>query len=306
MREFFYANRCIIPYLNEGIRMSVRASPPALRRKRGPAGRNAPGAAPARRRDLDRPRGCAIAKATKAAMGAEYPDEAVDEVLFRLRRRRPARAEGEGGGYYAYDEAGSATGLWEGARWRGTPSPKSNPNSPRSSTGFSSRRCSRAVRALEEGVLTDIREGDVGAILGWGFAPWSGGPFSWLRHDRGGTGRALRRGARGEAMEHEKFKNFLIFAAPELLREMAASGETFYSRFRCGKPRRPRPHRRASGPAGGGAAFERTRADVPSSGHRSNLACRPAPRRSLPRRSASSDDLDEVDGHHPARSRECR
>ena len=34
-----------------------------------------------------------------------------------------------------------------------------------------------AVRALEEGVLTDIREGDVGAILGWGFAPWSGGPF---------------------------------------------------------------------------------------------------------------------------------
>ena len=43
-----------------------------------------------------------------------------------------------------------------------------------------------AVRALEEGVLTDIREGDVGAILGWGFAPWSGGPFSLARHDRRG------------------------------------------------------------------------------------------------------------------------
>ena len=26
----------------------------------------------------------------------------------------------------------------------------------------------------------DVREGDVGAILGWGFAPWSGGPLSWL------------------------------------------------------------------------------------------------------------------------------
>ena len=37
-----------------------------------------------------------------------------------------------------------------------------------------------AVRALEEGVLEDIREGDVGAILGWGFAPGPGGPFSWL------------------------------------------------------------------------------------------------------------------------------
>ena len=46
-----------------------------------------------------------------------------------------------------------------------------------------------AVRALEEGVLTDIREGDVGAILGWGFAPWSGGPFGWL--DIIGAARAV-------------------------------------------------------------------------------------------------------------------
>ena len=36
----------------------------------------------------------------------------------------------------------------------------------------------------------DIREGDVGAILGWGFAPWSGGPFSWLDM----LGAALRGG----------------------------------------------------------------------------------------------------------------
>ena len=46
-----------------------------------------------------------------------------------------------------------------------------------------------AVRALEEGVLTDIREGDVGAILGWGFMPWSGGPFAWL--DILGAARAV-------------------------------------------------------------------------------------------------------------------
>ena len=54
-----------------------------------------------------------------------------------------------------------------------------------------------AVRALEEGVLTDIREGDVGAILGWGFAPWSGGPFSLAgHHRRGARGRDLRRADR--------------------------------------------------------------------------------------------------------------
>jgi 3-hydroxyacyl-CoA dehydrogenase/enoyl-CoA hydratase/3-hydroxybutyryl-CoA epimerase len=80
-----------------------------------------------------------------------------------------------------------------------------------------------AVRALEEGVLTDIREGDVGAILGWGFAPWSGGPFSWL--DMIGAGRAVEicRGLTAQFGPR--------FHAPKLLLELADKGETFYGRF---------------------------------------------------------------------------
>jgi 3-hydroxyacyl-CoA dehydrogenase/enoyl-CoA hydratase/3-hydroxybutyryl-CoA epimerase len=80
-----------------------------------------------------------------------------------------------------------------------------------------------AVRAFEEGVLTDIREGDVGAILGWGFMPWSGGPFSWL--DILGAARALEI-CDGLAASHGP-----RFEPPALLREMAGSGETFYGRF---------------------------------------------------------------------------
>ena len=80
-----------------------------------------------------------------------------------------------------------------------------------------------AVRALEDGVLTDIREGDVGAILGWGFAPWSGGPFSWL--DILGAGRAVEMCDALTATYGARFK------APDLLRDMAAKGQTFYSRF---------------------------------------------------------------------------
>jgi len=80
-----------------------------------------------------------------------------------------------------------------------------------------------AVRALEEGVLEDIREGDVGAILGWGFAPWSGGPFSWL--DMLSISEAARRcDALTEAFGPR-------FTTPETLREMARSGESFYGRF---------------------------------------------------------------------------
>ena len=35
-----------------------------------------------------------------------------------------------------------------------------------------------AARSFEEHVVTDVREADVGSILGWGFAPFSGGTLS--------------------------------------------------------------------------------------------------------------------------------
>ncbi|MGB1208353.1 MAG: 3-hydroxyacyl-CoA dehydrogenase, partial [Paracoccaceae bacterium] len=80
-----------------------------------------------------------------------------------------------------------------------------------------------AVRALEEGVLEDIREGDVGAILGWGFAPWSGGPFSWL--DIIGSPYAAERCDQLAAAHGDRF------ATPALLRDMADKGQSFYGRF---------------------------------------------------------------------------
>ena len=71
-------------------------------------------------------------------------------------------------------------------------------------------------------MLEDIREGDVGAILGWGFAPWSGGPFSWL--DMIGAASAVET---CESLTDHGPR----FEVPKLLAEMAASGETFYDRF---------------------------------------------------------------------------
>ena len=80
-----------------------------------------------------------------------------------------------------------------------------------------------AVRALEAGVLEDIREGDVGAILGWGFMPWSGGPFSWL--DMIGAAKAV------EICDTLQQTFGDRFAAPALLKDMAAKSDSFYSRF---------------------------------------------------------------------------
>jgi 3-hydroxyacyl-CoA dehydrogenase/enoyl-CoA hydratase/3-hydroxybutyryl-CoA epimerase len=215
--RFFYANRCIIPYINEGIRMVGEGVEPALVENAArllgfPVG-------PLQLVDetsIDL--GVKIAKATKQAMGAAYPDDAVDSVLFRMagegRLGRKAKA-----GFYAYDEGAKRTGLWEGLAAR-YPAAAEQPDLTTVQHRLMMAQVLEAVRALEEGVLTDIREGDVGAILGWGFAPWSGGPFSWL--DRIGAGAAVAICDLLEAAHGARFR------APDMLRDMAASGGTFY------------------------------------------------------------------------------
>ncbi len=54
--RFFYANRCIIPYINEGVRMVREGVDARADRECGEARRHAARPAPAGRRDLDRPR----------------------------------------------------------------------------------------------------------------------------------------------------------------------------------------------------------------------------------------------------------
>ena len=77
-----------------------------------------------------------------------------------------------------------------------------------------------AVRCLEDGVLSEPLDGDVAAVLGWGYPSHLGGPFGYI--DRIGARQfvaecdalAARYGAR--------------FTPPARLRQMAERGETFY------------------------------------------------------------------------------
>ncbi len=221
--RFFYANRCIIPYLNEGMRMVAEGVSPVLVENAAkmvgmPLG-------PLQLVDetsIDL--GVKIAKATKAAMGDAYPDSAVDEVLFWMadQGRMGKKADA---GFYAY-EGGKRTGLWDGLAAQ-YPQAEEQPELHEVQHRLLMAQVLEAVRAFEDGVLTDIREGDVGAILGWGFAPWSGGPFSWL--DILGAGRAV------EICDQLTERYGARFTTPKLLRDMAASGETFYGRYGTGK-----------------------------------------------------------------------
>ena len=217
--RFFYANRCIIPYINEGMRLVREGTAPALvdnaaRLLGFPVG-------PLQLVDetsLDL--GAKIAKATKAGMGDAYPDDDVDEVVFWMveqgRVGRKANA-----GFFDYDEKGKRLGYWKGLGDRFSPR-NEQPELEEVKNRLILPQVLEAVRALEEGVLEDIREGDVGAILGWGFAPWSGGPFGWI--DIKGAAAVVAMCDDLEARFGPRYK------APQMLRDMAAKGESFYGK----------------------------------------------------------------------------
>jgi 3-hydroxyacyl-CoA dehydrogenase/enoyl-CoA hydratase/3-hydroxybutyryl-CoA epimerase len=218
--RFFYANRCIIPYINEGLRMVAEGvAPPLVENAARLVGMPVGPLQLVDETSIDL--GLRIAKATRAAMGKDYPDDAVDAVLSRMadlgRLGRKAKA-----GFYAYGDRGDRTGLWPGLA-EAWPPAAVQPELLTVQHRLLFVQVLEAVRALEAGVLTDIREGDVGAILGWGFAPWSGGPFSWL--DMLGTPYAAERAAALAAQFGARF------APPPLLLDMARKGQSFYGRF---------------------------------------------------------------------------
>jgi 3-hydroxyacyl-CoA dehydrogenase/enoyl-CoA hydratase/3-hydroxybutyryl-CoA epimerase len=77
------------------------------------------------------------------------------------------------------------------------------------------------VRCLEEGVITDPSEADVGALLGWGFAPWTGGPLSYI-DAQGPSAFVARCDELAERYSSKRLR------PPEALRRIAADGGTIY------------------------------------------------------------------------------
>src|SRR6266446_78955 len=79
------------------------------------------------------------------------------------------------------------------------------------------------ARCVEEGVIRDVREADVGSILGFGFAPFTGGTLSYI--DMMGT-KSFVELCKGLERSHGA-----RFVPAKLLIDMAEKGDTFYGRF---------------------------------------------------------------------------
>jgi 3-hydroxyacyl-CoA dehydrogenase/enoyl-CoA hydratase/3-hydroxybutyryl-CoA epimerase len=76
-----------------------------------------------------------------------------------------------------------------------------------------------AARCLEEGILRSARDGDIGAIFGIGFPPFTGGPFMYV--DRIGAGVVVDKLERLAATHGDRYQPAAI------LRDHAATGKLF-------------------------------------------------------------------------------
>ncbi len=76
-----------------------------------------------------------------------------------------------------------------------------------------------AARCLEDGILRSARDGDIGAIFGFGFPPFTGGPFMLVDHL--GAAEVVKRMERLAETHGDRFQ------PAQILKDHAESGEPF-------------------------------------------------------------------------------
>lgn len=131
-----------------------------------------------------------------------------------------------GKGFFVYAEDGSKQ-LWDGLAELYPPLAE-QPDVDEVKTRMLYAQLVDAAKAMAEGVLIDPADGDVGSILSVGFPAYLGGPFSMM--DTLGIAAVVAECERLAGRYGEQY------APPQLLRDMAAAGESFYGRQRMTPP----------------------------------------------------------------------
>jgi 3-hydroxyacyl-CoA dehydrogenase / enoyl-CoA hydratase / 3-hydroxybutyryl-CoA epimerase len=218
----FYTSRVVGTYLREGHLMLAEGVPPAMIENVarmagmpvGPLALNDEVAV-----DL----AWKIVKATETDLGAAAIDPAQKQLLEELVEKRGRYGRKNGKGFYDYPEKGEKR-LWPGLA--DLQKVKLDPDIidvQELKDRLLGIQALETARCFEENVLTDVREADVGSILGFGFAPFSGGTLSYI--DMMGSTRFVAMCEKLAAAHGPRF------APSKLLLEMAEKNETFYGRF---------------------------------------------------------------------------
>jgi 3-hydroxyacyl-CoA dehydrogenase / enoyl-CoA hydratase / 3-hydroxybutyryl-CoA epimerase len=218
----FYANRCVGNYIHEGHVMLLEGVPPAMienvaRMAGMPVGPLA------LNDEVGLDLALKILEATKRDLGDEVIDPAQESLLRAMVVDHGRSGRKNGKGFYDYPAQGSKS------LWAGLDSFQTEKRDPdwidirELKQRFLVVQAVEAARVMEEGVVTDPREADVGSIIGFGFAPFTGGTLSYI--DGMGAENFV---ALCEKLAEKYGKRF---APPQLLVDMAKSHQSFYGRF---------------------------------------------------------------------------
>ena len=164
-----------------------------------------------------------ILKATEADLGSGAVDPRQKELLSEMVEKRQRFGRKNGKGFYDYPQ-GQPKKLWPGLpELQKVKVDPAKVDVQELKLRLLGMQALETARCFEEQVLTDVREADVGSILGFGFAPYSGGTLSWI--DMMGTRKFVELCRIFEERYGERF------SPNRLLLDLADANEGFYQRF---------------------------------------------------------------------------
>ncbi len=215
----FYANRCVGNYIREGHLMLMEGVPPAMIEA---AGKQAgmPVGPLSLNDEVAVDLAFKVLKATKVQLGEGSVDPAQEKLLTDMVEKHGRLGRKNKKGFYDYPEAGPKR-LWPGlAQLTKNRLEPELIDMQELQHRLLVTQALEAARTYEESVVTDPREADVGSIIGFGFAPYSGGTLSYI--DNMGAAAFVKL-CEGLAKRHgERFR------PNRQLKRMAKTGESYY------------------------------------------------------------------------------
>ena len=218
----FYVNRCVLKYMSEAFNMLIEGVPPAMIENTAKmAGMPVGPLALTDETAIDLAQ--KIMKQTIRDMGEKAVDQKQFELINTMVDTHGRHGRKNGKGFYDYPAKPAKKHLWPELA---TLYPQQDPDKidvEELKQRFLVVIALEAARVMEEGIVTDPREADVGSILAFGFAPYTGGALSYV--DGMGAAEFVKLAKKLQKKYGAQFK------APKLLLDMAEKGETFYERF---------------------------------------------------------------------------
>jgi 3-hydroxyacyl-CoA dehydrogenase/enoyl-CoA hydratase/3-hydroxybutyryl-CoA epimerase len=218
----FYVNRCVLRYMSEAYKMLIEGVPAAMIENAAKAA-GMPVGPLALTDETAIDLAQKIMKQTIRDLGEKAVDPKQMALINTLVDTHGRFGRKNGKGFYDYPQKPAKKKLWPGLK-------DLYPQLAPEVVDYEELKkrllvtiALEAARVMEEGIVTDPREADVGSILAFGFAPFTGGVLSYI--DGIGAKKFVKIAKGLQKKYGAEFK------APKLLLDMAEKGETFYERF---------------------------------------------------------------------------